>query len=617
MITETNQTQELTPERFAFLEQAIWHQLLTTDDTEAYSQAWLALVCRFIGDITSAVVVLGETDVGPFAPVAFWPQESSFDKELSIAAERAMTERKGVALAHPENNGTCIAYPLLIDKQLLGVAAVLLTGDTQDARTVLRQLQWGSAWMETLLRRKQLEGIEEEQERTTTAFDLLASVLEHERFKDACNAVVTELAMRLKSDPVSIGFVQRDRVVVKSISHAAQFGERMNLIRGIASAMDEAVDQEAVILYPPHKDWEYRVTTAHEELSDTHKVGSILTIPLQSHGKVFGALTFERPKDQPFDEATVEICDGAAAIIGPVLEEKKRNDRLIFVKLAESMRIQLVRLFGANYFGRKLATAIFLSILLFFSVVTDEYQVTSPAILEGEVQRAIVAPFDGYLFSQHARPGEIVKQDQLLATLDDRDLTLERLRWITTERQRATEFDRAMAERERAQANIARAQMDQAVAQVALLDEQLARTRVKAPFDAVVVSGDLTQNVGGVIQRGEELFKLAPLNAYRVILEVDEGDIADIAEGQQGHLLLASLPEEKLSFVVQRVTPIAEQADGRNFFRVEASLEAVSERLRPGMEGIGKTEIEQRLLINIWTRPLMNWLRLSVWEWLP
>lgn len=617
MSSNTDQTQNSASGHLSYLDQAVWRQLLNNDNPDAYSQAWLALACRFIGDITSGVVVLGEANAGPFAPVAFWPDESSFDSELSLAAERAMSERKGVALSHTETNGTCIAYPFIIDKQLMGVVAVLLTAGTQDARYVLRQLQWGTAWMEVLLRRKQHQDNDEEQERTLIAFDLLASVLEHKHFKDACKSVVTELAMRLKCDPVSIGFKKKDRIHVQSISHAAQFGERMNLIRSIGAAMDEAVDQEAVILFPTHEDWEYRVTTLHEELAITHQVGSILTVPLHAHGKIFGAITFERPKENPFNEASVEMCDAVATIVGPILEEKRQNDKLVFLKLWESIVTQLKHLFGPHYFGRKLASFVLLLVVLFFSFFNGNYRVASPAILEGEVQRVMVAPFDGYLYSQSARPGVIVKENQIMAILDDRELKLERLRWITTQHQRATEFDRAMAERERAQANIAQAQIDQATVQVDLLNEQLARTKIKAPFDAVVVSGDLSQNVGGVIQRGEELFKLAPLNAYRVILEVDEGDVADFIAGQKGHLRLASLPEEKLSFVIKLITPIAEQEGGRNFFRVEASLDKVSGRLRPGMEGIGKTEIDERLLIDIWTKRLVNWLRLSLWEWLP
>ena len=76
-------------------------------------------------------------------------------------------------------------------------------------------------------------------------------------------------------------------------------------------------------------------------------------------------------------------------------------------------------------------------------------------------------------------------------------------------------------------------------------------------------------------------------------------------------------------WVVRQVTPVAVAEDGRNFFRVEARLDATPggaqalTRLRPGMEGIGKIEVNQRRLISIYTRDLVNWARLWIWTWWP
>ena len=57
--------------------------------------------------------------------------------------------------------------------------------------------------------------------------------------------------------------------------------------------------------------------------------------------------------------------------------------------------------------------------------------------------------------------------------------------------------------------------------------------------------------------------------------------------------------------------------DGRNYFRVEALIERPTERLRPGMEGVGKVSVGERRLVWIWTRSFIDWLRLSLWTWLP
>jgi multidrug resistance efflux pump len=608
------------PASFAFLDQALWKQFREADSPEEFTRAWLALQCRFIEGAVAGVIVLGEPDTGPFAPAACWPENDVANPGLTAAAERAMSERQGVVLGQADATSgaaSSVAYPVTIDDRLYGVVAVSIDCEQDKIRNIMRQLQWGCAWIEVLVRRQQDLSDDAQRERTSVAFDMVAIVLEHDRFQDACNAVVTDLALRLECDPVSIGFVKRGRVAVKAVSHAAQFGQRMNLIRSIAEAMDEAVDQKAVVLYPTRDDWEYRVTRSHAELASSHQIGSVLTVPLHSSGRVFGALTFERPPGMDFDEVTVDLCDAVGSVIGPILDEKRHNDRLVLWKVGESAWLQLKRLFGPHHFGRKFVTAIASLVIIFFLLVTGNYRVTSPAVLEGLVQRTIVAPFDGYVAAQYARAGEVVKEDQVLAELDDKDLALERIRWSTNRHQRLSEYDRALARQERAEANIIRTQVDQAEAQIALLDEQLSRTKIKAPFPGIVVSGDLSQSVGVALSRGEELFTIAPLNEHRVILEVDESDIEDILIGQTGILRVTSFPEESHAFTVERITPVSEQAEGRNFFRVEAKLHHVSKRLRPGMEGIAKTEIEDRLLVRIWTEKMVDWIRLALWKWLP
>jgi len=605
---------------FAFLDQVLWKQFREAGSPEDFTHGWLALQCRFIAGAVAGVVVLGEPDVGPFAPAASWPENGVSNSGLATAAERAMAERQGVVSGQSDTAGdadSSVAWPIIIDERLYGVVAVSLDCEHDEIRNVMRQLQWGCAWLEVLIRRQQDLNDDAQRERTSLAFDMVATVLEHERFQDACNAVVTELALQFECDPVSIGFVRRGRIKVKAVSHAAQFGQRMNLIRSIAEAMDEAVDQKAVVLYPAREDWEYRVTRSHSELASTHQVGSVLTIPLHSSGRIFGALTFERALNEEFNEVTVDLCDTVGSVIGPILEEKRLNDRPVLWKVGESAWLQVKRLFGPRHFGRKLVSTIVLLLVLFLLFATGNYRVTSPAVIEGLVQRTVVAPFDGYIAAQYARAGEVVKESQVLAELDDKDLALERIRWSTNRHQRLSEYDRALARQERAEANIVRTQVEQAEAQIALLDEQLSRTKIKAPFNGIVVSGDLSQSVGVALSRGDELFTIAPLNEHRVILEVDENDIEDIRIGQTGILRVTSFPEVSHVFTVNRITPVSEQADGRNFFRVEAKLHQNSKRLRPGMEGIAKTEISDRLLVRIWTEKMVDWIRLTLWKWSP
>ncbi len=610
--------------RVSFLEQALWRQFNDATAPEEFARAWLGLQCALIAGVERGVVVLGESENGPFTPVAYWPIAGASSAGLNAAAELALAERRGVAQGQDDaghatpSQPWCVAYPIIVDEKLFGVAAVEIEpGRRVQLRGVMRQLQWGIGWIEVLLRRARMRDEKVTRDRIAIAFDLVAVALEKHRFQDACNATVTELAMRLDCDQVSIGFLKRHKITVAAVSHLAQFGRRMNLVRTIGMAMDEAVDQRAIVCSPAPQEWEYRIDRAHRELARINGDGVILTVPLHSGGRFFGALTFERPPGAAFNEDAVTLCDCVANIVGPVLEEKRQNDRLIAVKFFESFVTQLQRLFGPHYIGRKLATATAVALIIFFAVFKADYAVTASAALEGSVQRVIVAPSEGYIASQNVRAGDVVHVGDLMATLDDKDLVIERLKWSTKKGEQEKEYGKALAKQERADASIIKVQIEQAVAQIGLLDEMIKRTHLTAPFEGLVISGDLSQSIGAAVKRGDELFQVAPLDSYRVILKIDERDIADIQPGQMGTLLMTSIPLQPLHYAVTRVTPIAEAEEGINSFRVEASLVELSERLRPGMKGVGKTGIDERLLINIWTHRLIHWIRITLWKWLP
>jgi len=265
----------------------------------------------------------------------------------------------------------------------------------------------------------------------------------------------------------------------------------------------------------------------------------------------------------------------------------------------------------------KLSLLLFIATAVAVATVAGEFRISSKAVLEGEVQRVAAAPFQGYVKTAPARAGDIVKAGQVLATLQDRDLQLERLKHLNEREQLAKEQRQALAERNAPKAEILNAQLRQVQAQLDLASEKLSRTQITAPFPGIVVSGDLSQQLGAPVEEGKVLFEVAPLDTYRIVLEVDEHDIGHVAVGQSGNLLLSALPADLLPFEVAKITPVSTAKDGRNFFRVEGRLLTKPSQLRPAMEGVGKIVVGRRLLAWIWTHDVLEWVRLKLWAWLP
>lgn len=612
-------------QRVAVLEQALWKALSEAASLETLAPAWLALQCRAVPNATGGLIVLGEPEIGPFAPVAVWPDASRPNEpSLSAAADRAIAEKRGVIVgpspddAAADRHASAIAHPVIVDGHVHGAVALEIGEVAGTAlRAAMRELQWGIAWIRERIRAADRDTHRRRLDRATLGLDLIATAVETERYAMAAVGAVTEMAHALGCQRVAIGFRRYGHTRVAAVSQTARLRERMNLIRGIGAAMDEAIDQGMAIVHPAANDDAFLVTVAHAALVRDHGMGTLVTVPFAVGEDTLGAIMYERGGDEVLDQATVELMDGLTAAVGPVLAAKRREDRPLVFKAADAARTQIARLLGPRYHGRKLAAVSVLALAALMTFATQPYRVSATARLEGLVRRVVVAPFDGYILDESARAGDKVKKGQILASIDDHDLALERLRRMSERAQRLAEYQKALAERKAATVNVIKAQLDQASAEIALLDDQIARAKLRAPFDGLVVSGDLSESVGASVERGKELFEVAPLSSYRVIVDVEDRDIDEVRTGQKGMVLMSSLPDVPIPFTVETITPVAEAHEGRMVFRVEGRLDRVTDRVRPGMRGVAKIDVDERRIAWIWTHKLVDWTRLRLWAWLP
>jgi multidrug efflux pump subunit AcrA (membrane-fusion protein) len=599
------------------LDQALWRDLLQTGDDTAFAAAWLGLTCRSIPGAISGALLL--TDAGGGLSLSTtWPEGVGLSPSLAAAAKAAAEAGRGVVQPPAEGTATSLALPIQLDNALSGVAAidVTLAPPSHDPRAAMRQLQWAAAWVRERLRAAEAHRSADQSARMELAVDLLAAALEPRGAAASVRVTTTELAAKLDCERVSIGFLRGGRSRLAGVSHSAAFGERMTLTRAIEDAMDEAIDQFALVLTPPPDD-AVLVTRAHAHLAAMHTPATVLTVPLLARDKPIGAMTLERPLDRPFTTRDVALAEAVAAILGPALADKRDADRWLVPHAIASARDYIASLVGPAHLSRKLWLMAVTALVLAAWFVRADYTVHAHARIAGTVQRAIAAPFDGFIREAPVRAGDEIRPGALIVALDDRDLVLERLRWVTERQVHISEYDQALSAAKRADAVRVQSQIAQADAQIRLADEQLARTRLTAPFDGLVVSGDLSQSIGAPVRRGDVLFEVAPLDDYRVELQVPESQIADIVPGQQGTLVVGALPDEALPLAIQRVTPVADAKDGAMTFRADGQLLAHSARLRPGMEGIAKIEVGRARLVWIWTRSFQHWLRLNTWSWLP
>ena len=445
------------------------------------------------------------------------------------------------------------------------------------------------------------------------ALDLQATVLSHDTFEASATAFAGELAALLGFDRAAIGLIDGAHVKIVAMSHTADLTGGVELIDAFVAAMEEAIDQSSTVALPEDAKERPLITLAHAELARRYG-GSVCSVPLVRRGTAFGAVTLARAEAARATREELAICEHIACMVGPVLELKREGERAWYSRLARASVTAVKRIAAPGHTGRKAAAVVALIALAAAFWVPVQYRVGAQARVEGSVQRALIAPSDGFLRQIHVRPGDTVKADQVLAELAEEDLGSERRKWQSELTQHENAASAALARSDRAQYVINQSKADEARAQLDLVERQLSRTRVTAPFDGVVIKGDLTQSLGAPLRRGDVLLTVAPADRFRLLIEVDERDIADIATGQQGSVALGALTERPLTFRVARVTPVAVARDGRNFFEVEAEL-AEAAALRPGLRGVAKIDAGTSSIAWSWTHRLVGWLRLSLWSW--
>jgi Barrel-sandwich domain of CusB or HlyD membrane-fusion/GAF domain len=520
--------------------------------------------------------------------------------------------------------GLFVALPLGSGSQPVAVVAVAVASGssaTLAPENIAEQLRWGAGWLEALPWAQRSKDVSTDIARAASSLDFLAAIGEQPRLQGMAIAVANDLAARLRCDRVSVGIIRRNGSIrLRAISHSASFKGQGRLVDAIENAMEEALDQRTSVAHPPLPSTERAVTMAHRALTEIIRVQGtslISVVMADGKGELVGAITFERHRNELFDKEALQLAEAIAALLGPIVGLQLRANRLLAGRAMDRVDDGIISLFGPRHPGLKLAAIGVIALALFLALAKGEHRVTAKSVLEGEVQRAAVAPFDGFIRSAPVRAGDTVKAGDVLAALEDRDLILERAKW-RAERDKLVQKQREVrAKHDRTNLVILDSQIRQAEAQLALAEEKLSRARILAPFDAIVVSGDLSQMLGSPVERGKTLFELAPLDSYRLIVHVDERDVRYVAMGQSGTVAFAGVPWTPLRMNLSKITPVTVAEEGRNSFRIEARLAELGPQLRPGMEGVAKIETGQRSLVWIWTRAVVEWLRLVAWKYLP
>ncbi|WP_395689907.1 HlyD family efflux transporter periplasmic adaptor subunit [Caenimonas koreensis] len=436
-----------------------------------------------------------------------------------------------------------------------------------------------------------------------------AALLAHDTLAESAAAFAVEIAALAGGSRCAVALRGGDDdLQLVAASTAVELDPRHAAAATLLAAMHEACDQSRSCAWPPVSDSGDPILQAQRQLA---AAGSACTVPLVDRQRIVGAMAVQRDGQVAFTRDELAVLEDIASFAGPVLQIKRRE----LLPWQKKLREAAMKHFEAARDKRGMWIAI--GVVALALIVPVPWRVSAPARLEGAVQRAVVAASDGYLQQANVRPGDRVKEGQVLAELASQELELEKRRRESELSQHETAYRAAQARYDRTQMVSSQSRAAEAQAMLSLAQAQLERTKVVAPFDGIVIKGDLSQTVGAPVQRGETLMVLAPDDRFRLVVEIDEADIAAVQVGQRGQLALSSQPDATLAFTVARIVPVATTGEGRNYFEVEGTLDEASSTLRPGLSGVAKIRAGYLPLIAQFTYRARAWLRMALWTILP
>jgi len=450
--------------------------------------------------------------------------------------------------------------------------------------------------------------------------DVALLAVQHERFEPAALALVNALAAALNAQQVCLGWraSASSAVQVVAISHRDKFDRFAHPVVLTEGALDEALDHQDGVFVPV------------PQTSD-----SPLLLPLPAHSLLqqsLGAVSLAslalRRGHAPPRAALLLVFDGAgpgtAALARlqltmrltlPWLEILHERERAFSLRALDAARARLQVWLGPRALAWKAGSLAAAVLLLYALFAHWDYRVGAMGQLATDSTRVLAAQFDGRIESALVSAGQVVKQGQLLALLDVRELQ-HQVNDARAELQRYTaEADKARAAGALAELEVGTARAAQAQARLSRTEELIEQAANRAPFDGVVVEGERQDLQGAPVRKGDKLYRLARVEKLYATLQVPERDAALLRPGAGGELVLMSRPDEKIPLKILAVIPVA-QTKGQegNHFLVRAELSGpVADWWRPGMSGTARIDAGPRQVAWILTHRLIDQLRLWLW----
>src|SRR6185503_601991 len=244
-------------------------------------------------------------------------------------------------------------------------------------------------------------------------------------------------------------------------------------------------------------------------------------------------------------------CDQAARR----LADLERRDRWFGARWAALWKEKFAIVLGPKHTWAKVTAVCVVALLTVLFFVRVPYRVEGNFVLKSDEAQFRTAPFDGYIEQVFVRPGDAVKTGDRLVKLATKELELEASAAQAELGRFQREAEKARATNALAEMRVALALGEQAKARLDLVLHRLNEAAILAPFDGIVVEGDLRERLAAPVKQGDALLRLARIDQLYAEAEVNERDIHEILAANPRQIASPASPANATNSIARAGAP--------------------------------------------------------------
>jgi multidrug efflux pump subunit AcrA (membrane-fusion protein) len=150
--------------------------------------------------------------------------------------------------------------------------------------------------------------------------------------------------------------------------------------------------------------------------------------------------------------------------------------------------------------------------------------------------------------------------------------------------------------------------------EVALLDEEVELTTLRAPVPGVVLTPRVGERVGTSLEEGDELLTIGRTDSLELDFGVPQRDIERVRPGQEVRLRVDAAPQRTFVGRVLTVAPVPADSSGDVLYPVRAVVANPDGALKPSMAAYARVLTDPASAATRLFRAPVRWARLFWWR---